>query len=93
MERGEVTLWQHMRGASDPLEDDTVAHSRLCEDCNDRERELSLVRAELVEQERRHRRELEGVRAERDRDRETYRTEQRQLERELRRFVAEVLRA
>lgn len=93
MERGEVTLWQHMRGTSEPLEGEPMPVSKYCADCNERERELSLVRAELAEEGRRHRRELESVRAERDRDREAHRTEQQQLERELRRFVAEVMRA
>lgn len=95
MERGEVTLWQHMRGASPPLEQEDMPEStpKPCEECDERGQQLSRLRAELEEREHRHLRVLKEVRDELERERERHRSEQRELERDLRRFVYELTRA
>lgn len=93
IQRGEVTIWQQMRAVSEPLKGIAMSNSNLneCAACNDREHELVQLRDKLDEQERRHRRELDVLRAELDRERATYKVEQRELERELRRFIREAV--
>lgn len=87
MERGEVTLWQHMRGKSEPLEgiaEDDADQAPECVGCVERDQQLAHLKRELGERERTHRSEVETLRAERAQ----YLVEQRELENELGEFLA-----
>ncbi|MDF3067094.1 MAG: hypothetical protein K0R38_2695 [Polyangiaceae bacterium] len=90
---GEITLWQQMRATTESLEGIGVdnLHAAECSRCTELEDAIAQLRRQLVEQERGARRELDAVRAERDREQDAYRVEQRNFERELRRFVDEVV--
>jgi len=94
IQRGEVTLWQQMRGVSQPLKGIAMSNAdpSECPNCNDREHESAQLKDTLNEQERRHRRELDALRDQLDQVRATHKAEQRELERELRRFVREAVR-
>jgi hypothetical protein len=89
VEQGLVTLWEQMRGASDPLGGPSMAP---CADCSRREHDLALARAELEDRQRRHQTEVQALRTELERERQRHMDEQLQLEREIRRFVSEVAR-
>lgn len=93
IQRGEIALWHQMRGASEPLRGNPMngPDSDGCAGCAEREQELAQMRDKLAEQERRSRREVDALRAERDRERAVYKAEQRELERELRRFIDDVV--
>ncbi|MEI9935829.1 MAG: hypothetical protein WDO69_01265 [Pseudomonadota bacterium] len=89
LERGEVTIWQALRGSPDKLDSDFDSEQRhVPPELSELARQMQALRGELEEERRLHRRELEALKAEHEREQAEHAAERREFDAQVSEFMA-----